>query len=95
MNKLKINLPVLIIIFVANLVIAQLILTHRLATAGEKVREIEIEASRLEDKNELLEQETAQLGSLRKISEEAGKLGFVRNDNFFHLTPEIPVAMSY
>ncbi len=94
-HKFKIKLPVLIIILVFILGLTQLIITHRLATGGGKIRELEIKASRLEEKNEIIKQETNKLGSLRRISQEAGKLGFAPNNNLYHLTPEIPVAMNY
>jgi len=92
---MKRNLPILIIAFVIGLALVQLVLTHRLATAGEVIKELEIEASRIEEKNELFRQEINQLGSLRRISQEAEKLGFVRQNSLLHLTPEVPVAMSY
>lgn len=91
----KVNLPILVTIIVIVLTLVQLVVTHRLATAGEKVRELEIQTSRLEEKNELLKQEITKLGSLRRISQEAEKIGFVPNNNLLHLTPEIPVAMNY
>lgn len=94
-RKLKINLPILIIILVLSLALAQLVITHHLATAGGAIKEIEIKAERLEDKNEVLRQEINQLGSLKRVSLEAEKLGFIRNNNLLHLTPEIPVAMNY
>jgi len=96
MNKMKrINLPILITVLVLGLTLVQLVITHRLATAGETVRELEIKASRLEEKNELARQEINQLGSLRRIFQEAEKLGFVRQNKLLHLTPEVPVAMNY
>lgn len=91
----KLSLPILIIAFVIGLALVQLVITHRLATAGEVIRELEIETSRLEEKNGLVRQEINQLGSLRRISQEAEKLGFVRQNSLLHLTPEIPVAMNY
>lgn len=91
----KTNLPILIITFVVGLALVQLVITHRLATVGEAVKELEIEASRFEEKNELFRQEINQLGSLRRISQEAEKLGFVRQNDLLHLTPEVPVAMNY
>lgn len=91
----RLNLPILIIILVLGLALVQLVITHRLATAGETVRELEIKASRIEDKNELIQREINQLGSLKRIAQEAEKLGFAPNHNLLHLTPEIPVAMNY
>jgi len=91
----KLNLPILIIVLVLGLALVQLILTHRLATAGGAVEELEIQTMRLKDRNELLRQEISQLGSLRRVAQDAEKLGFVRNHNHLHLTPEIPVAMNY
>ncbi len=92
---MKKKLPILITFLVIGLTLVQLVLTHRLATAGEAIGELEIETSRLEKKNELIKQGITQLGSLRRISQEAEKLGFVRNNSLLHLTPEIPVAMNY
>jgi len=89
------NLPIFIIAFVIGLALVQLVITHRLATAGEVIKELEIEASRIEEKNKLFRQEINQLGSLRRISQEAGKLGFIRQNSLLHLTPEVPVAMTY
>lgn len=91
----KKSLPFLIIVLVLSLALVQLIITHRLATGGEAIRELEIEASRLEKKSEVIRQEINQLGSLRRVSQTAEKLGFVQNNNLLHLTPEIPVAMGY
>ncbi|HUV42385.1 MAG TPA: hypothetical protein VMY36_00545 [Patescibacteria group bacterium] len=91
----KINLPALIIILVIALALGQLLLTHRLATDGEMVKEFELNAARLEDKNEILRQEITQLGSLREVAQKAEKLGFVHNSHLLHLTPELPVAMNY
>ena len=91
----KINLPILIIFLVLGLALIQLVITHRLATAGGTVKELEIKTVRLGNKNELIKQKIDQLGSLRRIAQEAEKLGFVRNNNLLHLTPEIPVAMNY
>ncbi len=95
MRKIRINLPILVAILVIGLALAQLIITHRLATSGGAVRELEIKAQRLEDKNEILRQEITQLGSLRRVAQEAEKLGFVRNKSLLHLIPELPVAMNY
>ena len=92
---MKRKLPILITFLVIGLALVQLVLTHHLATAGGAIKELEIEASRLAKKSELISQEITQLGSLRRVSQEAEKLGFVRHNSLLHLTPEIPVAMSY
>ena len=94
-NKIKRNLPLIIVFLVITLALTQLIITHRLATAGESIKEIEIATQRIKQKNEALKQEITQLGSLRRISEQAEELGFVHNQELLHLTPETPVAMSY
>jgi len=91
----KINLPILIIVLVIALALVQLFITNRLSTAGGSIKEMEIQASRLEDKNEQLRQDVNRFGSLRRISQEAEKAGFVANSQLFYLTPEIPVAMNY
>lgn len=94
-RKLRINLPVLVTLLVISLALIQLVITHRLATSGGAIRELEIKAQRLEDKSELLRQEITQLGSLRRVAQKAEELGFVRNNSLLHLIPELPVAMNY
>jgi cell division protein FtsL len=91
----KINLPLLVISWVILLAVVQLVLTHRLATSGEAMKELEIKSERLKEKNELLKEETTALGSLRRIAQKAEEMGFVAQNNLLPLKPEIPVAMNY
>jgi len=89
----RMSLPILITVLVFGLALVQLVVTHQLSNAGESIKELEIKALRIGDKNEVVRQEINQLGSLRRISQEAEKLGLIQSQSFFHLTPEIPVAM--
>ena len=72
---------------------AQLIVSHRLATAGETVKKLEIEAERLSQENILLKEKIDRMGSLSRISSEAARLGLSRASQVLHLTPQIPVAL--
>ncbi len=75
------------------LFLTQLIVSHRLATAGEKVKALEVKTNNLSQKNTLLREEISKMGSLSRVSSEAAKLGLERATQVLHLTPQIPVAL--
>lgn len=75
------------------LVFTQLAVSHRLATAGERVKKFETEAESLAQENVFLNEEISKMGSLSRISSEAAKLGLERASRILHLTPQIPVAL--
>jgi len=83
----------LIVGLVIILSLTQLVISHNLATTGEKVRQLELQADQLEEENATLTAEINKIGSLAKITEEAQKLGLVKATQVLHLTPEIPVAL--
>lgn len=89
----KLILTPIIISLVVFLVFIQLVISHRLATRGERLRQLEIEAKQLEKENSILAEEINQAGSLSRITQEAKNLGFVRANQILHLTPQIPVAL--
>lgn len=94
-EKIRNNLPALVISLVILLALVQLGLTHQLATSGQAVKELEIKTQRLKEKNEVLKQEVTDLGSLRRVVQKATEMGFVAQDELLPLKPEIPVAMNY
>lgn len=79
------------LIFVLSLI--QLFISHHLATAGETVKKLEMQASALEQENALFKEEISKEGSLSKISQEAEKLSLVRASKILYLTSQIPVAL--
>ncbi|TSC54406.1 MAG: hypothetical protein LiPW31_130 [Microgenomates group bacterium LiPW_31] len=83
----------LIVGLVVILSLTQLVISHNLATTGEKVRQLELQADQLEEENATLTAEINKIGSLARITEEAQKLGLVKATQVLHLTPEIPVAL--
>lgn len=83
----------LIVGLVVILSLTQLVISHNLATTGEKVRQMELQADQLEEENATLTAEINKIGSLARITEEAQKLGLVKATQVLHLTPEIPVAL--
>lgn len=83
----------LIVGLVVILSLTQLVISHNLATTGEKVRQLELQADQLEEENATLTAEINKIGSLARITEEAQKLGLVKATRVLHLTPEIPVAL--
>jgi len=88
------NKNLLIVIFlVALLAIVQLLISHKLATMGERLRQTEKIASRKVGENQNLEEEIGKIGSLANISSQAQSLGFVRTTQVLHLVPQIPVAL--
>ena len=90
--KPKILIAIFSVVFFLSL--TQLIISHNLATAGEKVRTLEAEINRLEKENAVLASEINKTASLSRIAVEAEKIGLSRATHVFHLTPEIPVAMN-
>lgn len=75
------------------LALVQLFISHRLATAGEKVEQFEIRTVQIEQENSLLKEKIGQMGALSRISQEAKKLGLVRTSKILYLTSQIPVAL--
>lgn len=92
-KKKKNKLICLIVGLVLLLAGFQLVITQRLAAAGEKVKQLEARAIQVESANLLLEEEIAQTGSLTLLIQKAQKLGFVRTSQVIHLTPQLPVAL--
>lgn len=91
----KEKLTSLILGLVLVLCLIQLFISHRLATAGEKVKEFEVRAGQIKEENNLLEEEISQMGALSRVSQEAEKLGLVRTSNILYLTSQIPVALGH
>ena len=89
----KIKLPALIILMIVVLASIQLVITHRLATAGEQIRQLEKESQRIEKSNNLLLEELSQIGTLSKISRQAEGLGLVRTTQVIHLGSQVPLAL--
>lgn len=90
---MKAKLSIVIIGIVIFLSLVQLVISHNLATTGEKVRQLELKAAQLEKENAALTTEINKNGSLSRIAEEAQNLGLVKITKILHLTPEIPVAL--
>lgn len=90
--KTRISIIIFMIVFLLSLI--QLIISHNLATSGEKVRLLETEISLLEKENNKLSAEINQIASLSRIASEAEKMGLTKATQVLRLTPEIPVAMS-
>lgn len=88
--KLKRSMAVLVIL----LAVTELFISHRLATAGEAVRELEKRAESLEKENQIIKEEVALSGSLIGLPARAEKLGLIKADRIVSYTSEIPVALN-
>lgn len=73
----------------------QLLISHRLATTGEVVKELETKAAQVEQENAIFKEEISQKGSLTEVSQKAEQLGLVRTSSVFYLTSQIPVALGH
>ena len=97
MNKKSKNKKPIFLIFIVILVfllsLGQLIVSHYLATMGEKLSLLEARAKQLEKENQILEEKIKTNGSLSKISSRAQELGLVKTTAVLHLTPQLPVAL--
>lgn len=87
------KLTFIIVGLILILLLIQLFITHRLATAGEVVKEFETKAFQIDQENTVLKEEISKMGSLSRISQEAKKLGLVRTSSILYLTSQIPVAL--
>jgi cell division protein FtsB len=92
-KKRKFSLGLLLVTTAVFLGLVQLVISHRLATAGEKVRQLEARAAQLQTGNSILEEEISRLGSLAAISERAAAQGFVKVTEVAYFTAPLPVAM--
>ena len=91
-NKFKVTFLRLLFGLAIGLSLIQLVISHRLAVAGETVRVLEAKALALEKENRLLEEEVSHVGSLSNLSLRAQELGLQKVDDVLRLTPEVPVA---
>lgn len=66
----------LVIFIVAGLAALQLYVSHRLATAGQDLRDMQGKIEELKLENELLKSEIATSSSLTTIAQKADSLGF-------------------
>jgi len=87
----KLVFVVMTLVFV--LACAQLVISHRLATTGGKIRQLEEETYRLEKESRFLNEQISQVASLNKIAVKAEDLGLIRTTHVIHLTPQISVAL--
>jgi len=92
-NNKKPVLLILVIFLVAFLALGQLVVSHYLATMGERLSSLEAKANQLEKENQILEEKIKESGSLSKISSRASELGLVKTTAVLHLTPQLPVAL--
>ena len=87
MKKIFCILKLLALILIL-LGVFQLIISNRLATAGEKLTQINKEIKALEEENERLKKEIAISSSLTTIAKKADEMGFLKVENFLYLTSE-------
>jgi cell division protein FtsL len=90
---MKKRMPILIVCIVIVLSLIQLLISHSLATDGEKLRQVEERTSQLEQENKVLQGEINKDASLARIAQRAQDLGLVKTTTVLHLTPQIPVAL--
>lgn len=88
-NKLSFLLSILIIL----LVLANLVASNRLSTAGKEIEGLEEKVEAVNLENSSLELEIARTGSISGVIKRAGSLGFVYSPKVFYLKGDVPVAM--
>lgn len=89
------RLTLIVASLVLTLCLIQLLISHRLAAAGELVERLEVKAAEVEQDNVVLKEEISQIGSLTEISQKAKQLGLVRTSSILYLTSQIPVALGH
>ncbi len=88
----KEKLVSIIIFIVAALCLGEILISHHLVTAGEKLRLLEEKEANLKNEQRVLVEEIGQITSLSKISLKAQELGLVRTTQVLHLVPQLPIA---
>ncbi len=76
-----------------GLSLVQLVISHRLATLGGSMRQLEEKQTYLAEENKKLSEEINQMGSLSLVASKAEEIGLVKAKKVLHLTPQIPVAL--
>jgi len=89
----KPKLIVLITCIVVGLSLVQLTISHKLATLGGRMSQLEEKQEYLVKENKKMNEEINQMGSLSLVSLKAQKMGLVKAKKVLHLTPQIPVAL--
>jgi len=78
---------------VIGLSLVQLVISHRLATLGGSMRQLEEKQTYLAEENKKLSEEINQMGSLSLVASKAEEIGLAKAKKVLHLTPQIPVAL--
>lgn len=85
-------LPILLAVTVAVLLLIQVVVSNRLATAGVKINKIEEEIQDLALENTNLTEQIASASSLLTLREKATKLGYTRTIKPVYLAQDLLVA---
>lgn len=94
MKKIKKSkLLIFVISLVLILAMCQLVISHRLATEGEKIRFLEDEAKNKEQENLILNQQIADLANLKRIASQAFQSGLVKAEKVLSISSKVPVAL--
>ncbi|MFH1840795.1 MAG: hypothetical protein ABH807_01405 [Candidatus Shapirobacteria bacterium] len=88
----KINLIPLIIVLAVVLGGVQLVISQRLALAGERFHFLSGEMSWLEKENQAISVKIGENTCLRRIQARAEELGLVKADSLVYLRREMPIA---
>lgn len=75
-------------LILTGLVIFQLLVSNHLATAGERLTQMDQKIEALEKENESLKKEIALSSSLAMIAKKAKEMGFVKMEKFLYLGDE-------
>lgn len=85
-------LPFFLGIIVLGLLVAQVIVSNRLATSGLKITDLENEISDLNQANSLYTEKIASASALTTLRSKAKELGFVKNISPVYFSRDVPVA---
>jgi hypothetical protein len=92
-KKVSLGMVKLFLFCILFLTLVKLYVSHRLATAGKLVAELENKAQAIAVENERLEELISQQSALLPVYTKAEKLGFRPIEKIFYLASEAPVAL--
>ncbi len=93
MNDIGRKLITGIFIIWLSLSVAQLLASNRMATQGDRLRTYQVNTRRIEEDNQELRNDLAELNALDRVASESAKLGFQEIDRFIYLSPPPPLAL--
>ena len=91
-KKYRVNIVLLILLSILSVI--QVALLNRFSTVGDKLTVLNRQIQNFNDQNSLLTEQIASASSMTTLSQEAQRLGLVKQSTLVSLDTPLPVAYS-